>query len=324
MNRGQKLTPKIIAELAAGYKAGKNLDELAVMFNMSKATVSRGLDKIGIDAERRDNLFTPVEVPDEIEQTICADYKTGQFNPLELSKKYALGVAVINRVLVKHGVVAKKRRYYKALTPKETVTVKVGATMTKKLLSETEQLELCAKYEDGPKTKLELASEYQINPDTVSAILRRHNTILKKYLPEDLSAQMCEDFKAGLEILDLAEIYNQDPEVVLYNLTKHNLIGKMEPGTSLEVTSESPKTLSPGALRKLAKDSSPEMMDILKSLARNPLVNPRTRATCAQIILDRGYGKSREEAEEEVQAQSSTERILKLVSNTANVFKKKA
>jgi hypothetical protein len=64
------------------------------------------------------------------------------------------------------------------------------------------------------------------------------------------------------------------------------------------------------------------MLEILKSIARNPQVNPKTRASVAQLIIDRGYGKAREEAEEETQIQSPTERILKLVSNSDKIFKK--
>ena len=47
-------------------------------------------------------------------------------------------------------------------------------------------------------------------------------------------------------------------------------------------------------------------------------VRPRERITAAQLIIDRAFGKSREEPEEEKDTETATAKILKLVGKKAD------
>ena len=74
---GTKLTPKMVGDISTAYKAGKTTTEIALEYGLSKATVCRGLRKVGINPERKDNLFTQKELTQEQKLAICNDYNNG-------------------------------------------------------------------------------------------------------------------------------------------------------------------------------------------------------------------------------------------------------
>ena len=312
MNNGIKLTPALIAEMGEQYKAGTTTTELSKKYNMSKATVCRGLRKMGIEPERKDSLFTVKELTQESIDSILLDFRSG-YKITELCKKYTTSYPIVVKLLEANGLWTKKQHSKFKLPVMETKEIKVGESGIKRILSDAEKADVCEKYISSPSTKFELAAEYHVHVDTIGAILRAASIKTKSYVPQDVVDNFTEEYKKGnCTIQDLAKIYMLSPDTVKYWLTKAGLLDKSNP-----VNPNPPKTpgLSAGQLRKLARENTPRAFEILLEIANNESaeVKPRERIAAAQIIIDRGYGKPREEAEEEKDTETVTEKILKLV-----------
>lgn len=318
MNRGLRLTPKMIADLAEGYKQGKTTTELSHTFSISKATICRALRKVGIEPERKDSLFQTKEFTLEQKNAIELDFRAG-LSIRDLTRKYECGTPIMIRVLEEKELWTKKTIEKPA---RDLSKIVKSNDVVRHLLSKQEQLGLCEKFVDGPYTKIELADEYKVHIDTVSAILRRHDALIKRYIPEEVVDLVCEEYKAGSTIYTLAKAYNQNPMTIKYWLTKRKIVDTLEiEGHPLTPTVLKPKW-STAQLRDAAKEDTQEMHEILVDIARDPTAGVRNRITAAALIIERGHGKPREEAEEEKDTESSTDKIVKLLGSNLQLKKK--
>lgn len=310
MNHGLKLTPKMINDLAEGYQSGKTTSQLAEEFSISKATICRALRKMGIEPERKDNMFTVKEVDKEQQDAIILDFRAG-LKVKDLSRKYGYSYPVLVRILEENDLYTKKPAPVK--NPLNvTKVIKVNENKVRRFLSLQEQTDLCEKYVDGPYSKIELAAEYQVNIDTVSAVLRRNNALVKRYISDEILDLICEDYKNGTTVHSISSVYNQSPETIKYWLTKRELLDNLkDDGTDVPE-----KKLTTAELRKKAKNLSPDMLEILEDIARDPTAGVRNRITAAVAIIERAHGKPREELEEEKDTESATDKILKLLPST--------
>jgi Mor family transcriptional regulator len=313
MNNGIKLTPIIIAELASGYKSGTDTTELAKKYSISKATVCRGLRKAGIEPERRDNLFTDRVTTETEKNSIILDFKSGS-SIKELCHKYDTSYPTIVKLLGAEGLWIKKK-VNRFKLPTETITttfVKMKENVVKKILNAVDQTQVCEMYIDGPFSKEQLAEEFQVHVDTISAILRRNSIATKKYVPQEIIDQFTEEYKQGnCTPADLAKIYKLNPDTIRYWLTKAGLldttiVGNPDPTKSPGVTA--------GSLRKLARENSEAAMQTLLDIMNDPAVRERERITAAQLVMDRAFGKPKDEKEEDTsEPQSKAARLLSLV-----------
>ena len=100
-------------------------------------------------------------------------------------------------------------------------------------------------------------------------------------------------------------------------LSQENQILATHYSTSIEgnPTPTNSPGLTAGQMRKLARENSERAFQILLDIANNESIDvrPRERITAAQLIIDRAFGKSREEPEEEKDTETATAKILKLV-----------
>ena len=317
MNNGIKLTPALVAEMVAQYNTGTTTTELAKKYNISKATVCRGLRKMGVEPERKDSLFTTKDISDEQFASILLDFRSG-YKITELVKKYTVGYVRIVKLLEDNNLWIRKKVNKIKLPNLESKIIKVGDNGTKHILNDLEKAEICEKYINDPYTKYELAEEYSVHVDTISAILRAANIATKRFVPQEIKDQFCEEYKKGVcTIQDLAKIHRLSPETVKYWLTKENLLD-----TSIEGNPTPTKSpgLTAGQMRKLARENSERAFQILLDIANNESIDvrPRERITAAQLIIDRAFGKSREEPEEEKDTETATAKILKLVGKKAD------
>lgn len=303
----------MLNDLVDGYQQGKTTTELAKEYNISKATICRGLRKRGIEPERKDDKFTIKEIVQEDKDAILSDFKLG-FNIKALSNKYDYSYTRIVRLLEENDLWTKKT-IDKSIDD-ETKVIKMNENNVRRILSNIEQLEVCEKFINGPLTRLELATEYQVHPDTVSAILRRHDSLVKRYIADEVVDMLCDEYKEGVSIYKLSGTYNQSPETIKYWLTKRQLLDII----GEEGASEGPKkkwtTLE---LREKAKEDTPEMYEILKDIARDPTSGTRNRITAASIVVERGHGKAREEVEEEKDNQSATNKIMSRLPDSLKI-----
>jgi Mor family transcriptional regulator len=312
MNNGIKLTPALIVEMVAQYNTGTTTTELSKKYNISKATVCRGLRKMGVEPERKDNLFTVKELTKEQEDSILLDFRSG-YKITELVKKYDTGYTKIVKLLEDNSLWIKKKINKIKLPNMESKIIKVGESGIKHILGDVEKIEICEKYVDGSYTKFELAEEYQVHVDTIGAILKAANIATKRYVPQEIKDQFCEEYKKGnCTIHDLAKIYSLSSETIKYWLTKENLLDTSIAGNPNPTKSPG---LTAGQMRKLARENSERAFQILLDIANDasPTVRPRERLTAAQLIIDRAFGKPREEPEEEKDTESTTAKILRLV-----------
>jgi Mor family transcriptional regulator len=315
MNNGIKLTPVLIAEMVAQYNAGTTTTELSKKYNISKATVCRGLRKMGVEPERKDSLFTVKDLTKDQSDSILLDFRSG-YKITELVKKYDVGYIKIVKLLEDNGLWVKKKINKIKLPNLESKTIRVGESGIKHILNDIEKAEICEKYINDPCTKESLAEEYQVHVDTISAILKAKNIATKRYVPREIIDQFCEEYKKGVcTIQDLAKIYTLSPETIKYWLTKENLLDISIEGNPNPTKSPG---LTAGQMRKMAREDSARMHEILRQIAEDPEARPRERITAAQIIIDRAFGKSREEAEEEKDTESTTAKILKLVGKKSD------
>lgn len=310
MNNGIKLTPALVIEMAEQYKAGTTTTELSKKYGMSKATVCRGLRKMNIEPERKDSLFTAKDLTKEQIDSILLDFRSG-YKITELSKKYSLGYTKIVQILEENNLWVKKK-INKFKLPTESTTVKVGESGIKRILTQVERDEICEKYIGGPCNKMELAEEYGVHVDTISSILKMAKIATKRYVPQEIVDQLCEEFKKGTcTVQDLANVFTLSPDTVRYWLTKAHLLDTNKVAENPEPAES--KMLSSAQIRKLAREGSARAFEILKEIADDPTHRARERITAAQVILDRAFGKPREEAEEEKDSESVTAKIMKLV-----------
>lgn len=302
---GTKLTPKMIADVSAAYKAGRTTTEIALEFGLSKATVCRGLRKVGINPERKDNLFTQKKLTDEQIAAICVDYNNG-LSLKDLGEKYTYSYLVITKVLEDNGLWEGKK--ISNVTPINTKIIQMSDGETKKVLGLEEQKILCEEYVNGPNTKQDLADKYAINIDTVSAILRRGKATVKRFIDPAIKEQIFEEFKKGIvSVTELSEVYQINPDTIRYWLRKEELLGAGE--------IEAPKEDVPApTLRRLAREMSPKALEILENMLNNPEVPSRDRIAAAKLLLERGYGRPKEEPEEEKDiGDSAASKILRLI-----------
>lgn len=312
MNNGIKLTAALISEMGEQYTAGVTTSELSKKYNISKATVCRGLRKIGIEPERKDNLFTTKDLTKEQTDSLLLDFRSG-YKITELVKKYGAGYPKIVKLLEDNSLWIRKKINKIKLPTNESKVIRVGESGTKHILNEAERKEICDKYIEGPSTKFELAEEYHVHVDTISAILRAASIATKRYIPQEISDQLCEEYKmGGCTVQDLAKTFSLSPETVKYWLTKAHLLDTNQDGNPIQPES---KMLSAAQMRKLARENSQRAFQILLDIANDESekVRPRERLTAAQLIIDRAFGKPREEPEEEKSTESTTAKILKLV-----------
>ena len=295
----------MVADVSAAYKAGRTTTEIALEFGLSKATVCRGLRKVGINPERKDDLFTKKELTQEQKESICSDYKNGM-TLKDLGEKYTSSYLIITKVLGDNGLWEGKK--ISNVTPINTKIIQMNGGETKKILGLEEQKILCEKYVNGPNTKQDLADEYAINIDTVSAILRRGKSTIKRFIDSTIREQIFEEFKKGLvTVTELSEVYQINPDTIRYWLRKEELLGAGE--------IEAPKEDVPApTLRRLAREMSPKALEILENMLNNPEVPSRDRIAAAKLLLERGYGRPKEEPEEDRDSgDSAASKILKLI-----------
>ena len=302
---GTKLTPKMIGDISTAYKAGKTTTEIALEYGLSKATVCRGLRKVGINPERKDDLFTKKESTEEQKVAICLDYNNGM-SLKDLGEKYKYSYLIITKILGENGLWEQKK--ISNVTPINTKVIQMDNGETKKVLGLEEQKQLCEKYVDGPDTKQDLADEYAINIDTVSAILRRGQATVKRFIDPTIKEQIFEEFKKGIvSVTELSEVYQINPDTIRYWLRKEELLGAGE----IEATKED---VPAPTLRRLAREMSPKALEILEKMLNNPEVPSRDRIAAAKLLLERGYGRPKEEPEEERESgDSAASKILKLI-----------
>lgn len=302
---GTKLTPKMVGDISTAYKAGKTTTEIALEYGLSKATVCRGLRKVGINPERKDNLFTQKELTQEQKLAICNDYNNG-ISLKDLGEKYESSYPVITKILGDNGLWEQKK--ISNVISLETKIIQMNDGETKKVLGLEEQKVLCEKYVDGPNTKQDLADEYSINIDTVSAILRRGKATVKRFINPAIKEQIFEEYKKGIvSVTELSEVYQLNPDTIRYWLRKEELLGIGE--------IEAPKEDVPApTLRRLAREGSPKTIQLLEEMRDNPEVPSRDRIAAAKLLLERGYGRPKEEPEnDEKEAGTAASKILQLI-----------
>jgi len=308
MNHGLKLTPKMITDLAEGYQSGKTTSQLAEEFSISKATICRALRKMGIEPERKDNMFTVKELTQEEKASIILDFRAG-LKISDLSRKYGYSYPVLTRMLTENDLWTKKIIDKSEL--KETKTIKVNENNIKRILGSKEQLELCEKFVDGPYTKAELATEYNIHVDTVSAILRRHDALIKRYIANEVIDMICDEYKAGVSIYKLSTAYNNSPETIKYWLTKRKVLATLGvEGDNPQLLATPKKKLTKAEFRELAQSDTLETYEILLDIARDPTAGTRNRITAIALIHERAHGKAREELEEDKDTKSAADKIM--------------
>ncbi len=300
----------MIADLAEGYQQGKTTTELSVEYNISKATICRALRKMGIEPERKDNLFTLTELTEEEKASIILDFRAG-LKIKDLTRKYDYSYSVLVKLLEDNDLYTKK-----LITKTNDVTkmIKDNEDNIRKILSNQEQLELCEKFIDGPSSKVELAAEYSIHHDTVSAILRRHDALIKRYIADEVLDMICDDFKSGITIYSLSKSYNQSPITIKYWLTKRKMLATVESGVIDPNVPPSPKKkFTKAQLRELAMSDAEENYEILRDIARDPQAGTRNRITAIALMHERAYGKPKEEVSEEQESQSASAKILSML-----------
>lgn len=311
MNTGFRLTPEMITRLVEGYQAGKTTTELGAEYKISKASVCRALRKGGIEPERKDNLFQDKEYTVEEMESICIDYRSGS-NITEICKKHKTTYALVVKLLESRGLY-KKKANTKMDVLKQAKTIRIGENETRKFLSADEIAEICEKYADGPQIKQDLAEEYNVHLSTITAVLNKAGIITKRYMDEDIIEAFCAEFSLGTStVAELAKIYEKNPETLRYWLTKRGLIDTKESVVAQALTPS--KAMTSAMLRQMARSESEASLQTLKDIRDNPNETGRTRAYAAQVIIERAFGKSKEETEEEKDTSSSTDKILKLVS----------
>lgn len=318
MNTGTKLTPKMIQDLSTGYSLGKTTTQLAQEYGISKATVCRGLRKSGIEPERNDNLFTNKTYSEEETSNIIEDFTSGM-SIKDLKSKYKVSYPALVCILEEAGVYTQKKLTL-IKDPVQTSQLITVGNGTKRILTADEQIELCDKFQDGPLTRQELALEYKIHPDTVNAILRRNNVSIKKYVPEEIVDSFSDDFENNIyNVFDISKIYQIEPALVRYWLTKRGLLD------SLNIEAETAQTrdsITRADVKKLASEHSLDAMKAIISIIENPVINPRTTLAAAQALIEIAHGKSREEPEESNKVpESNTDKIMRLIDKK-KVFNK--
>ena len=316
INKGIKLTPQLMESISQDYQqGGLNGLQLAIKYALPKSTIYRALEKLGIKANRKDSLFAPKVISDDTKQEIVLKYKN-KFSLNELCKEYKLAKSTITKILVESGVVVTSN-----VSSIETKTIIVG-NVVKTILSEGDQLDVCNKYRDTSKTHQELADEYHVHIDTIRSILRRHGVGTKKYLPEEIVTQFCHDYKEGTHSLgDLVRIYRISPETIRYWLVKHGLMVTPKVSLSLQDV-EKLQGMSPPQFKKWCRERSPEWLEIMEDMVRNPEVNERTRAMLLTYLVDHTFGKA-SEVPEEATPVNTTNKVLEMLSNKNNIFSKK-
>lgn len=301
--------------ISQDYNQGLNGLQLADKYSLPKSTIYRALEKLGINANRKDSLFAPRIVSDDTKQELASKYKNGS-SLRELCKEYKLAKSTLTKILVEHNIIVKS-----GLSPTETKTIIVG-NVVKTVLSEGDQLDVCNKYRDTAKTHQELADEYHVHLDTIRAILRRHGVGPKKYLPEEIVTQFCHDYQEGTHTLgDLVRIYRISPETIRYWLVKNGLMVTPKVSLSLQDV-EKLQGMSPVQFKKWCRERSPEWLDIMEDMVRNPEVNERTRAMLLTYLVDHTFGKA-SEVPEEATPVNTTNKVLEMLSNKNSIFAKK-
>lgn len=323
MNNGIRLTPSMIKNLAEGYLAGKTTTQLAEEYDISKATICRALRKEGIEPERKDNLFQVKEYTAEEKESICVDYRAG-LKVGELRKKHSDSYEQIVKILEEAGIY--KRKDSKKLNVLNAAKyIKVGEHTVKKFISADEAVEICEKYQAGPQTKSELAEEYDVHVDTITAVLNKANIGTKKYLADETIDAICAEYAAGsVSLAELAKIYEKNTETIRYWLTKRGLLAKTEvPATVVGSIEPTPsKALNRANLRQAAREEGKRSLETLIAIRDSEAETGRTRIAAAIAIWERGYGKPGEVAEDDKAEETSlTSKILKMVPQ--NLVKKK-
>lgn len=245
-------------------------------------------------------------VTEEQKQAIITDYK--QDIPIkDLIDKYKYNYGVIVRVLEDAGIFVKQELTKSSST--ETKVIFMGENKVRTVLGEAEQLELCRKYVECPDTKVDLSEQYTIHIDTVSAILRRNNAVIKRYIPEEIKLQIIDEYKLNKSTVpDLAKIYKLDPKTVRYWLTKEGLLARTD------VVESSPVPLTAKEVRKLFQANHELMIRTLDDLIADENVPARDRIAAIKLKSERGWGKPREEKEEDGDdRESATSKILKMI-----------
>jgi hypothetical protein len=307
-----KLTQKMVDDLVHGYNNGKTTIELAELYNLSIPTVCRGLRKGGVDPERKDDFFAETAYSKEDRDGILADFKSG-IGIAELMTKYSTGHAKLINLLEIEGLYKKK-----SYNPETTKVIKIGDNI-RRILNQEEQIQLCEQFVDGPLTRQELAQEWGIHVDTVSATLRRHDTTTKRYVPEEIIDAFCKEFQDRISNLyEISKLYDLDPSTVKYWLTKRGVLD-----TSREEAREASakKILTHAEFRRMAAQHDLEMLEAVLDIVRNPQTDKRTKLSAALAIIEIRHGKPKEAApEEEEEKKTAADKILGLV--TKDLFKK--
>lgn len=313
MKTGNKLTPQLLELIEMDYKAGLNGLQIAEKYSLPKSTVYRALNQKKVAVKRTDSFFTPRVISDETKEQIALKYKNG-IGIRELCREYEISYSPLTKVLIEKGCKVKQDS-----SVSETKVVVVGNS-TKTLLSEGDQLDICEKYRDTNKTHNDLAVEYNVHLDTIRAILRRHGVTTKKYVPEEIINQFCHDYEDGSHTMgDLVRIYRIAPDTIRYWLIKRNLMVAPQVSLSLEEV-EKLQGMTPVQFKKWCRERSPEWLQLMEDMVRNPEVNERTRSDLLKYLVDHTFGKPQEIHEEQV-AVSTTSKVLELMSNK-NIFSK--
>jgi hypothetical protein len=124
-----------------------------------------------------------------------------------------------------------------------------------------------------------------------------------------------EDWKKGnVTKRDLARIYKVSPQTVEYWLNKAGF-GTVN-SANKPVVPDNPELTAPGSkaglFRKMCKEASPQLLQLLIDRAKDPDITPRDLAAIFMAVSDRGYGKPKDTEETNNEAPTSaSERILK-------------
>lgn len=308
-----KLTQKIVYDLARGYEAGKTTIELAKEFNLAVATVCRGLRKAGIDPERKDEFFTDKAFSKEEREGIIADY-TINVPITDIIIKYKTSHGKVIAVLESEGIYQKKEH-----SPTTSKIVHIGDNI-RRILSMDEQKQLCEQFVDGPLSQPELAKEWGVHIDTVKAILRRHNTGVKRWVPEEIIDSFCQEFKDRVfNLYDIAKTYGLDPATVKYWLTKNGVLATTEE-EAREVTTK--RILTAAEFKRIAREHEVQSLMNLIEIADNPNAELRARIDCNKYVIEISRGKPSEmKAEDDGEEKTATDKIMGMLNT--NLFNKK-
>lgn len=283
-----KLTPELVNQIAAEYTDGTVIPLLAFKYGVSKTTISKALNSAGITPERKDKLFQSKRMPRKLQGAIVADYRNG-LGVYELEVKYSVNHVLVADILEQYEV-REKRRYQRSQSETQVLALASGKRV---LLSTEDQGKLCTEYTDTDVTKTQLATKWQVSVETVERILERWNISTKRQVSAEVVDEMSKEYEAGFVTPhDLAKIHNISPSSVKYHLSKQGI--EME--NHAKVVSMG---VPAGRVRKLCREASEDVINEVIAIVMSPASEDRDKIAAAKLLLERGWGKPKDEVEPE-------------------------